>query len=84
MLERFTRNYCTCEEWESAEKHRWKELNVLLKQYPEQCPYCHARLKSESTANEVRIFFTYSTSDLYACELQLSLTELRELLKEIK
>ena len=78
MLERFTRSYCGCVKWRQAE---WKEKNLLLKQYPSQCPYCHEKLSVESTASDVRILFEGVATTLDAPS-KLSLAELKELLNE--
>ena len=79
MIERFTRTYCVCKEWQGAKE---KERSLLLKQYPNQCPYCHTELKSESTAGDVRILFE-GTATTFDEPRKLSLVELKDLLKEI-
>ena len=82
MVKGYVRRYCDCKEWEEAKDDKWDVLKTILERYPDQCPYCHEVLKSESTVPEVRVLISFVNGDPYAYPKEIPLSKLKELLAE--
>ncbi len=47
MNKKYTKRYCECKKWQEATHNisTAQNLGELLVHYPEDCPYCHKKLK---------------------------------------
>jgi len=86
MNKKYYKRFCECVKWQEADKgsgYAHKELYALLEHFPDECPYCHSKLKTRLRGVCVRIEVENELGDSPDCPAGcISLEEFKQLLEK--
>ena len=87
MDKEYYKRFCECEDWKRADNgsdYGQGKLYELLKCYPDECPYCHSKLKTRLREIMVEINIEPSLGRHTDFGVPISLQDFKQLLEETK
>ena len=85
MDKKYYKRFCECAKWKEVEggcEYDQCKLCELLSHYPDECPYCHSKLKTRLREIEVEINIEEGIGRGTDFGWSIPLKDFKELLKE--
>jgi len=86
MNKKYYKRFCECEKWQKAGEgshYEVRELHEILEHYPDECPYCHSKLKKRLREINVEVNIEPELGGNTNFGVPISLQDFKQLLEEV-